>query len=199
MFDQFTNLVSEASYWTYGVLLAFALLDVILPVVPSEASVITAGVVAASGKLSLPIIIAAAAVGAFLGDNLAYLLGRRFGPWVKDRFFHGEKSAQRLAWAERQLRERGGELIVIGRFIPGGRTAVALSAGTLRFSWRRFAGFDVIAAVVWASYAGLLGFIGGHAFENAPWKGLVLAFAIALAVAGGIEVVRWLRKRGSGS
>jgi membrane-associated protein len=196
VFDQFTHLVSEASYWTYGVLLAFALLDVILPVVPSEASVITAGVVAASGDLSLPLIIGAASVGAFLGDNLGYLLGRRFGPWVKARF-HGESAAKRLDWAERQLRERGGELIVIGRFIPGGRTAVALSAGTLHFSWRRFAGFDVVAALGWASYAGLLGFVGGHAFENAPWKGLVLAFGIALAVAGGIEVSRWIRKRKS--
>jgi membrane-associated protein len=197
MFDQFTNLVSEASYWTYGILLAFALLDVILPIVPSEASVITAGVVAASGDLSLPIIIAAAAIGAFLGDNLAYLLGRRFGPWVKDRFFHGEKSAKRLDWAEHQLDDRGGELIVIGRFIPGGRTAVALSAGTLHFPWRRFAAFDVAAALIWASYAGLLGFIGGHAFQDAPWKGLVVAFSIALAVAGGIEITRWFLKRKS--
>jgi membrane-associated protein len=198
VFAQFTHLVSEASLWAYGVILAFALFDALIPIVPSEASVITAGVVASSGDLALPVVLAAAAVGAFLGDNLAYLLGRRFGPRVKERFFNGEKAKKRIEWAERQLTERGGELIAIGRFIPGGRTAVTLSAGTLSFPWRRFAIFDAVAAVVWALYASSLGYFGGQAFENAPWKGLVLAFSIALAVAGGIELARWyLRRRGA--
>jgi membrane protein YqaA with SNARE-associated domain len=85
--------------------------------------------VAASGDLSLALIIPAAAVGAFLGDNTVYLIGRRFGGRVTERFFSGEKATERMAWAEVQLSERGGELIVIARFIPGGRTAVALSAG----------------------------------------------------------------------
>jgi membrane-associated protein len=45
----------------------------------------------------------------------------------------------------------------------------------------------------------LLGYFGGRAFEDAPWKGLLLAFGIAFAVAGGVEVVRWyLRRRAGG-
>ena len=55
--------------------------------------------------------------------------------------------------------------------------------------------FDAIAAVIWASYAALLGYFGGKAFENAPWKGLILAFAIAFGVTGSIELVRWLLRR----
>ena len=77
MFDQFTNLVAEASGWAYGVVFLLALLDVIVPVVPSETAVITAGVVAATGDLNLGLIIVAAAAGAFAGDNLAYGVGRR--------------------------------------------------------------------------------------------------------------------------
>ena len=71
MFGQFTRLVSDASGWAYGIVFLFAVLDALVPVVPSEASVITAGVVAAAGGLYLPLIIAAAAGGAFLGDNAA--------------------------------------------------------------------------------------------------------------------------------
>ena len=69
----------------------------LVPIVPSETAVITAGVVAASGDLSLALIIPAAAVGAFLGDNTVYLIGRRFGGRVTERFFSGEK-ARPNAW-----------------------------------------------------------------------------------------------------
>jgi membrane-associated protein len=195
MFGQFTDLVAEASGWAYAIILLVALLDALIPVVPSETTVITAGVVAAAGDLALPLVIAAAAVGAFLGDNSAYLVGRRFGDRVDARFFRGEKARKRMEWANRQLEERGGELIAVGRFIPGGRTAVTLSAGNFRFPWPRFAFFDAIAALGWALYASLLGYFGGHAFEDAPWKGLLLALSIAFALAGGIELVRWIRRR----
>jgi membrane-associated protein len=195
LFDQFTQLVSDASGWAYAIIFLFALLDALVPLVPSETSVITAGVVASSGDLSVPLIILAAAAGASAGDNAAYLLGRRFGARIEARFFRGERGRRQIQWAERQLAERGGELIVIGRFIPAGRTAVTLSAGTLGYPWRRFALFDAAAALVWALYATLLGYFGGRAFENAPWKGLLLALSIAFAVAGGIELTRWLLKR----
>jgi len=195
VFDQFTSLVADASGWAYLILLAFALLDAVVPLIPSEASVITAGVVSASGDLALPLVLTSAALGAFLGDNFGYWLGRRFGERAKKRFFHGPRGQRQIAWAERQLRERSGELIIVGRFIPGGRTAVALTAGSLRYPWRRFAVFDAAAAVLWASYAALLGFFGGRAFEHAPWKGLLLAFGLALAVTAGTELVRRLRRR----
>ena len=165
-----------------------------MPVVPSETAVITAGVVAGAGDLSLPVVIVAAAAGAFAGDNTAYLIGRRYGDRATERFFRGEKAQRRIQWADSQLHERGGELIVVARFIPGGRTVVTLTAGTLRYPWKRFAAFDVLAAFVWATYAALLGYIGGKAFEDAPWKGLLLALAIAFSVAGVNELVRRLRK-----
>jgi membrane protein DedA with SNARE-associated domain len=82
----------------------------------------------------------------------------------------------------------GGQLIVVGRFIPGGRTVVTLSAGMLRFRWRRFLVFDAAAALIWALYAALLGYFGGRAFENAERKGLLLALGIGLAVGGLLDI-----------
>jgi membrane protein DedA with SNARE-associated domain len=72
---------------------------------------------------------------------------------------------------------------------------VTLSAGTLRYPWRRFVFFDAIAAVGWALYASLLGYFGGRAFAHETWKGLLLALGIAFAFTGGIELVRWWLKR----
>jgi membrane-associated protein len=195
VFNQFTQYVADASGWAYAVVFLLALLDAVLPVVPSETAVITAGVVAASGHLSLLLIVVSAAAGAVAGDNIGYLVGRRFGPAVTRRFFRGEKARQRLSWARRQLGERGGQLILVGRFIPGGRTVVTLSAGMLHFPWSRFVIFDAVAALVWALYAAFLGYFGGRAFENAAWKGLLLALGVGFAIAGIVEAVRWLLGR----
>jgi membrane-associated protein len=193
VFEQITDYVSD-SPWTYPVLFLVSALDVLIPLVPSETSVITAGVLAGSGDLILPLVILFAAAGAIVGDNTAYLIGRLAGDRVRRRFFSGDR-AERLEWAEKSLTERGGYLIVVGRFVPGGRTAVTLTAGILEMPWRRFIAFDVAAGLVWASYAGLLGYFGGKTFEEEPWKGLILAFAIAFGVVAIVETVRWLRRR----
>ena len=194
MFQSLTQYVSD-SPWTYAFLFAVAALDVIIPLVPSETSVILAGVLAASGDLVLWLVILCAAAGAILGDNTAYAIGRTAGHRIVARFFHGERR-KRIDWAEEQIQERGGYLILIGRFIPGGRTAVTLTCGLLEMAWHRFIRFDVVAALLWASYGALLGYFGGKAFEESPFKGFLVAFGIALAITGLVELYRWLKRRG---
>jgi membrane-associated protein len=193
VFEEVTDRISGSPF-TYAILFAAAALDVVFPVIPSEASVITAGVLAGRGDLILPVVIVAGALGAILGDNISYGIGRFAGGWVTRTFFSGERK-KRLDWAQRSLDERGGYLIVIGRFIPGGRTAITLGAGLLGMPWRRFIAFDVVAGFVWASYAALLGYFGGRTFQEEPWKGLILAFAVAFGVVVAVEMTRWLRKR----
>jgi membrane protein DedA with SNARE-associated domain len=195
MFDQFTDLVAQASGWAYLVVFVLAVVDVILPIVPSETAVITAGVVASGGDLLLPLVLLAAATGAFAGDNLAYAIGATYGRRPNNRLTRGEKARKRVDWAKRQLDQRGGELIAVARFIPAGRTAVTVSAGLTSYPWPRFAKFDAIAAVLWACYAGFLGYWGGKAFEKQAWKGLLLALGVAFAVTAAVEGVRWLIRR----
>lgn len=194
VFQSLTDYVS-GSPWTYVFLFGIAALDVIFPLVPSETSVILAGVLASTGDLMLALVIAFAAAGAILGDNTAYAIGRTAGHRVIGFVFRGDAD-KRLEWAERQLDERGGYLIIVGRFIPGGRTAITLACGTLDMPWHRFIRFDVIAGLLWASYAALLGYWGGRAFEKQPLWGFLIAFGVAMLVTGGIEGFRWLRRRG---
>jgi membrane protein DedA with SNARE-associated domain len=193
--ESLTDVVS-GSPWTYAFLFAVSALDAVIPLVPSETSVIAAGVLAANGDLVLGLVILVAAAGAILGDNTSYGIGHTVGHRLAERFFSGTRK-RRLDQAERNLADRGGYLIVVGRFIPGGRTAVTLAAGTLEYPWRRFIAFDIAAGVVWASYAACLGYFGGKTFEESPLKGLALAFGIAVAVTAAVEAVRWARKRRS--
>ena len=193
MFESLTEYVS-GSPWTYVFLFVIAALDVIIPLVPSETSVILAGVLASTGDLHLVLVILFAAAGAIVGDNTAYWIGRKVGHRIVDRWFKGERRKQ-VDWAHKQVEERGGYLILIGRFIPGGRTAVTLSCGMLEMPWRRFIAWDVAAGLAWATYAAMLGYVGGRTFEENPFKGFILAFVVALGIAGVIEAYRWYKRR----
>jgi membrane-associated protein len=186
--------LASASPWTYAAILAVAALDAVLPLVPSEATVISAGVLAGAGDLHLAFVIAAGAGGAFMGDSGAYLLGRRFDRRLARRLFPGLKGARRRAWAERALSRYGGPLIFGARFVPGGRTATTVTAGLLRMRWLRFSSFDGGAAIAWASYAALLGYLGGRAFENPLW-GLLVGFGFAAGTFLVVDVARRARAR----
>jgi membrane-associated protein len=195
VFDSLVDAVSGA-WWSYPLIFAIALLDAFLPIVPSETLAITGGVLAGAGDLHLALVILAASTGAIIGDNVSFFIGKFLGERTLKRWFRSPKARGRLEWAERQLGERGGYLIVIARFIPGGRTAVTFACGYLpSMPWRRFIAFDVIAGVIWGCYTVLLGYVGGKQFEEQPWKGLLLAFAVAVLVAASVEAVRHLRRR----
>jgi membrane protein DedA with SNARE-associated domain len=193
MFESFVDALSSSS-WSYGIVFLVSMLDAFFPVVPSETTVIAAGVLAADGDLALPLIIGAAAAGAVVGDNVSFAGGHFLGEWIVEKIFTG-KRRRHIDRAERMLDERGGYLIIVARFIPGGRTAATFAAGTLEWPWRRFIRFDVVAGGVWGTYAAMLGYVGGKTFEESPIKGFLLAFAIALAITFGVEVFRWYRKR----
>ena len=193
MFHSIVNAISGSS-WSYGIIFGVAALDGFFPIVPSETTVIAAGVLAADGKLSIVLVILAAAAGAVVGDNVSFWIGKTLGERIAGKLFAGSRR-RHLDRAHRMIEERGGYILVIARFIPGGRTAATFACGTLDWEWIRFIRYDIAAGIVWGSYAGLLGYFGGKTFKDSPFKGFIVAFAIALAITGGIELVRWIRKR----
>jgi membrane-associated protein len=194
--DSLVDLISDA-WWTYPFLFLFALFDAVIPIIPSETAVITASVASATtGRLNIWLIVVVAAIGAVVGDNIGYEVGKRARPWVERRF-SGPKAKERLDWARRQLAERGVGLVIVARFIPGGRTAVTVTAGTTGMNHAKFFFATVISGVLWASYAAALGYFGGTQFEDSPTKALLLATAIALVVGGLTEGIRWLLRRRS--
>jgi membrane protein DedA with SNARE-associated domain len=191
-----------SSALSYLIALVIPALDAIFPVLPSETAIIALGTATAgSADPRIVLLVGCAAAGAFIGDNLCYLLGSRFGPAVQRRFFTTPKGMRARAWAERSLERFGMQLIVVCRFIPGGRTAVTLTCGFTGYPRRRFTIATAVAAVIWALYSFLIGRIGGRAFEDNLWAGLVVALSASIAITTVIEVVRrlWARIRGRAS
>jgi membrane-associated protein len=197
LFDSLTGWLEDiaASPWFYLVIYVIALLDSVVPVVPSETTVIIGGVSAGLDppEKRLGLVILCGALGAFTGDNVAYLVGRRAGPWIERRA--GEKTQKRLLWANHQLAKRGGMLLITARFIPGGRTAVTITSGITGQPWRRFAFFIAIAATIWATYAALLGYIGGRSFEDNHTLAFLAAFGAAISITLLIELGRHLLEK----
>ena len=180
--------------WFLLIILVIAYLDSVIPIVPSETCVIIGGVAASQGYLNIYAVIAAGAVGAFLGDNTAYLIGLRASGWFRRRAERKPKFAKKLAWAQLQILQRGGLLLITARFIPGGRTVLTLSCGITRQKRFWFIRWVALATVIWATYAAMLGRIGGEAFENDHTKAFLLAFGLAIGTNIAIEIVRHVLK-----
>ena len=175
-----------------------AILDAFFPFVPSESIVIVAGTLAGAGDLNVFLVILSAWAGAVIGDNISYGIGKFAGERTVRRLFHHPKALKGFDWAEKQLEERGSYIIIIARFIPFGRTAVTFTAGyTKGLPWHRFFRYDLLAGGLWATYATMLGYIGGKQFEEQPWKGVVLGLAIAFSVAFAVEWIRHRRAKAS--
>ncbi|MDL4776890.1 DedA family protein [Actinomadura xylanilytica] len=183
------------SPWFYLVLFAVAAIDGFFPVVPSESMVITAGVYAASGEPDVVAVVVLAALGAFAGDHVSYGVGRGWGPRLVRRMRPGTRRGRAFGWARRTMAERGGLILVVARYVPGGRTAVTLTMGVVGFRLRSFSLFAAVAAVSWALYGTLLGYVGGVVFEDDPVLGVVVGLGLAVSVTVGAEGVRFLRGR----
>jgi membrane-associated protein len=193
-----TDWLDEVSgqWWFLLVIFGIAFLDSVIPAVPSETAVIIGGVAAGQGDQNLLLVILSGALGAFCGDNTAYLIGRRFSPRIQRRADRRPKTARRLEWASDQIRTRGGMLLITARFIPGGRTALTVSSGLTRQSHAWFARWVAVAAIIWATYAAGLGAIFGNRFKDNHTVAFLLAFGAALSITIIIETVRHVRNRG---
>ncbi|WUI03270.1 DedA family protein [Spirillospora sp. NBC_00431] len=199
--DALTGVLDTAvtSPWFYLALFVVAALDGFFPVVPSESMVITGGVYAASGQPELELVVVLAALGAFLGDHVSYLIGRGSRGRVERGLRAGTRRHAAFEWARRTMAERGGLILVVARYVPGGRTAVTLTMGAVGFRLRSFSLFAGLAAASWGLYGGLLGYVGGHAFEDDPLKGVAVGIGLALSVTAVVEGVRFARRRRRGA
>lgn len=193
LIDSLASMVTDSPV-TYLVIFALCAIDPLLPILPAEAAVTAASVLAGQGHLSILAVMLAAGLGAFVGDNVVYWIGRSAGRPLVDKVLRGR--TDRLEVVEERFRRSGGVLIVIGRFIPGGRTAVAVSAGVLHFSWPRFLAWDAFAAVIWAFQAALPGYIGGVVVEDRPWLAMIVGFGLSLLLGTSIALGhRWWEGR----
>lgn len=130
---------------------------------PGDSLLFIAGALVASGVMPLPLAVVLGGVflAAAAGDQLGYLLGRRFGPRVfareESRFFSPAHVARAASFYDRF----GSKAVILGRFVPVVRTFIPVTAGVGRMPYRRFVVFNLIGALLWAVGIVLIGFFLG--------------------------------------
>lgn len=188
-------LLVTASPWLYAVMFAVAVVDGFFPPIPSETVLVAAAAIAAStGATNLPLLIVVAAIGAALGDNISYAIGRGVRT---TRFAWMRRPRVRAAFdrARRTLTQRGASLILGARFIPIGRVAVNMSAGALGYPWRRFLVLSTVGGLIWAVYSAAIGTLAGHWLQDKPLLSAVIGVVLALVIGLVIDRVAAARRR----
>jgi membrane-associated protein len=171
-------------------LIIFIESGVLFPFLPGDSLLFTAGLLHQQLNLTLPVLITVVTVAAIAGDQVGYLLGRRFGRrWFSDDA-RVLKTAH-LTKAEDFFRRRGGPALVLARFVPVVRTFAPLSAGIARYDYKSFALWNITGAILWATSVTLLGSWLGH-FEFVAKNIDVIAIVMVLVsvLPWGIELLK---------
>ena len=161
---------------------------------PGETSLVAAGILASHGRLSLSIVIASAAAGAIVGDNVGYLLGRHGGRALLTRGGRWASMRTRLLKRGDVFFERhGAKTVFFGRWLPGLRIVAAWLAGANRMPWGRFVIWNTLGGAGWAVSIGLAAYLlGGIASQALHYAGLG---GVGLVVGAVLSLLAWHRLR----
>ncbi len=181
------DLASLIQNWGYPAVFAGSLIE-------GETILALAAVAAHRGYLSLPWVIAVAAAGGFLGDQIYFLVGRFAGARVLAHWPALQPGAERV----RQLLDRYDAPLILGvRFLYGLRTVGPIAIGMSRVHWLRFAALNLAGAIVWAALIAGIGYALGEALTRVLGDlKRVEEWVFGAILVGGLALVAWLRHRG---
>jgi membrane protein DedA with SNARE-associated domain len=193
-----TEFLTQVPPWaTYGIIVLALLVETNLLVgifVPTLTMMVTAGALAQSGYLDLPLVVAVAAGAVILGDLISWHTGRYLGDRLRTNRLGRKISAAHWDRAARVMARHGGKAVVPARFVPLLRTLVPHLAGATRVPYRRVAPYSISVALVWAMIESGGGYFAAHsAHELFAVGGPALVIAVGLTVA--VAAVLWHRRK----
>jgi len=183
----------------YGLFLLFLLIAMEsagIPL-PGETALVGAAVLASRGDFDIVVVIAVAATGAVVGDNIGYAIGRIGGRRLLARWGWLERHASRvLPWSERFFERHGAKTIFFGRFVAVLRVTAAWLAGVSKMHWWKFALWNAAGGICWAALVGLVAFYAGHAAADAINRyGLIGGGIVLVVLAIGAVFFHYWRRR----
>jgi len=155
---------------------------------PGETILLAAGFFAYLGHFNVSIVMVVAAIGAMIGDNAGYGVGKKLGRAALERY--GRRiglTPTLLGRFDRFFAKHGNKTILVARFIFGLRTFAALMAGAAKMPWRSFLLFNSAGAVIWAVVITLVGYFFGKSWdllqkwvEGSGWIALIIIVIVVM-------------------
>jgi membrane protein DedA with SNARE-associated domain len=185
-------------HYGYGVIAVIVMLESMGLPLPAETLIISSALYcAATHRLNINGVAVAAILGAIMGDNFGYLIGRTYGFRLLER--HGSKvclTSRRLMLGRYLFRRHGGKVVFFGRFIAILRVFVALLAGANRMPWHTFLMFNALGGVGWAGgYAYCTYYLGHQVLNISGPIGIALGAIAALVIGGGFLFLKKNERR----
>jgi membrane-associated protein len=184
------NLPGHLGYLALALLVGGESLGLLLP---GETAILTAGVLARSGRLDIGVVLPVAAAAAIAGDGIGYLLGRR---GVRTLLvIRGPLYEHRMRLAERGevfFARSGGPAVFIGRWVAFARVTVPWLAGASRMPPRTFFLYNALGGITWSATVALAGYILGAAAAAIFTAVTIAALAVLLAL--GLRTARRRRR-----
>jgi membrane protein DedA with SNARE-associated domain len=178
------NILVEAiaSPWMLLVLFLVCVVDGVLPPVPSELVLLTAAsVTLTTNPWAILIVVFVATAGAWIGDNIAYTIGRFIAggalPWMKQG-----RTMVAADQVRDELRRRPESVLITARFVPVARILVNMLAGAARLPYPRYLILSLIAATTWVCLSTLIAIVVGF-FVSDPLPATLITVTVA-AIAG---------------
>jgi membrane protein DedA with SNARE-associated domain len=188
------SLLSVARDVGYPVLFALVAIETMGIPVPGETAIFTAGILASRDELQIEAVIAVAAAGAIIGDNIGFAIGRRYGRRLLLAPGPLERHRRRVIELGEPFFERHGpKAVFLGRWITGLRITSAWLAGVNRMSWPTFLFWNALGGICWAAVVALVAYYLGRGAERV-FNVAGLGGAVVV-VAGGVIVWLVVRRR----
>ncbi|MDD9377571.1 VTT domain-containing protein [Streptomyces sp. ZAF1911] len=169
--------LSGAACWAYAILA----LTTLPPLLPNNVLLVTSGVLAARGEMSIVLVVLSVAGSALLGDLLIHRCGRFLGDRARLGAVARGRRGELFEWMSGQVRRRGIPFVVGVRFLPSGRLLGGLSAGAAGYPLGRFASGAALAELIWTAYSVGVGYFGG-AISDDPVHSVALGLGLSLVV-----------------
>src|SRR5437016_13543106 len=172
------HLLATYGYWAVFVFIAIESMGIPFP---GETMLLVAAIYAGTThRLSILLVIVAAASGAILGDNLGFIIGRVGGYRLLRRYGHYIRLDERkLKLGQYLFMKHGGKVVFFGRFVAVLRAWAAFLAGTNRMRWPGFLLFNALGGIAWATIVGLGGYFLGHTIHRLTGPAAIISIVLA--------------------
>jgi membrane-associated protein len=192
-------LLTGTGPWVLALIVVFVFIEtgLLFPFLPGDSLLFTAGLLSVRLGLPIPLLILVAAAAAFAGDQVGYLIGKRFGR----RLFSPRARVFKTRYLDRAdafFLRYGARALVLARFVPIVRTYVPPVVGMSRLPYRKFLLWNALGGIAWAVIAVLAGlWLGRIPFVANNVDLIAVAIVVVSLVPVGIEMLRARRRKSS--